>query len=176
MVLKFLSVPVHNLLILLLNYQPNIMSTGKSTYKAMAKEAISALKDRTGSSLLAIKSYISSKYSDLTLRPHYLRAALKKGVTDGAFVMVKASYKLSAAAKKSAPKKKAVPKKTAPKKAAAVKPKKAAAKKTSPKKAAVKKTTPKKAVAKKTAPKKASPKKTTPKKAVAKKTAVAKNK
>jgi histone H1/5 len=49
-----------------------------------------------------------------------LRAALKKGVTEGTLVMVKASYKLSAEAKKPAPKPKA-------KKAAAPKEKKAAA-------------------------------------------------
>ena len=135
------------------------------TYSAMAKEAISALKDRTGSSLQAIKSYIASKYPDNTLQAHYLRAALKKGVAAEDFIMVKASYKLSAAAKKAAaPKKKAVPKKAAAKKTV---PKKAAAKKTAPKKAAAKKpaakkvgTKPKKAAAKKTAPKKkAAPKK-----------------
>ena len=125
------------------------------TYSAMAKEAISALKDRTGSSLQAIKSYIASKYPDNTLQAHYLRAALKKGVAAEDFIMVKASYKLSAAAKKAAaPKKKAVPKKAAAKKTV---PKKAAAKKPAAKKVGTK---PKKAAAKKTAPKKkAAPKK-----------------
>ena len=125
------------------------------TYSAMAKEAISALKDRTGSSLQAIKSYIASKYPDNTLQAHYLRAALKKGVAAEDFIMVKASYKLSAAAKKAAaPKKKAVPKKAAAKKTV---PKKAAAKKPAAKKGGTK---PKKAAAKKTAPKKkAAPKK-----------------
>ena len=125
------------------------MST-KPTNSAMAKEAISALKDRTGSSLAAIKSYIATKYPEHTLQPHFLRAALKKGVADGTFVMVKASYKLSAAAKKPAPKKKATAAAKPAAKAAA--PKKAAAKKTAPKKAASK---PKKAASK---PKKAASK------------------
>ena len=125
------------------------MST-KPTNSAMAKEAISALKDRTGSSLAAIKSYIATKYPEHTLQPHFLRAALKKGVADGTFVMVKASYKLSAAAKKPAPKKKATAAAKPAAKAAA--PKKAAAKKTAPKKAATK---PKKAASK---PKKAASK------------------
>jgi histone H1/5 len=125
------------------------MST-KPTNSAMAKEAISALKDRTGSSLAAIKSYIATKYPEHTLQPHFLRAALKKGVADGTFVMVKASYKLSAAAKKPAPKKKAAAAAKPAAKAAA--PKKAAAKKTAPKKAATK---PKKAASK---PKKAASK------------------
>ena len=130
------------------------MST-KPTNSAMAKEAISALKDRTGSSLAAIKSYIATKYPEHTLQPHFLRAALKKGVADGTFVMVKASYKLSAAAKKPAPKKKATAAAKPAAKAAA--PKKAAAKKTAPKKAATKKaaTKPKKAASK---PKKAASK------------------
>lgn len=56
--------------------------------------------------------------SQVTIKKHILRAALKKGVTEGTLVQVKASYKLSAEAKKPAPK---------PKKAAAPKEKKAAA-------------------------------------------------
>ena len=40
----------------------------KPTYGALLVEAISALKDRTGSSLQAIKSYISSKYPDFNFQ------------------------------------------------------------------------------------------------------------
>jgi linker histone H1 and H5 family len=67
--------------------------------------------------------------SQQTIKKHILRAALKKGVTEGTLVQVKASFKLSAEAKKPAPK----PKKKAAapkvKKAAAPKEKKASTKK-----------------------------------------------
>jgi len=58
------------------------------------------------------------------IKKHVLSAALKKGVADGTLVQVKASYKLSAEAKKKKPaaKKKAAPKKkVAPKKKTATK-------------------------------------------------------
>ena len=83
------------------------MSTpAKKTYFDMAKEAIAALKERTGSSSQAIKAYIVSKYPACDFKQHLLRATLKKAVTAEKFIMVKASYKLSAAEKKP-PKKKA---------------------------------------------------------------------
>ena len=56
----------------------------------MAKEAIAALKDRTGSSNQAIKAYITSKYPNANFQQHLLRTALKKAATSGKFVMVKA--------------------------------------------------------------------------------------
>ena len=62
----------------------------------MAKAAILALKDRTGSSLQAIKKYIETELkADFT--PHLLRKALKTGVDKGKLIMVKGSYKLAAA-------------------------------------------------------------------------------
>jgi hypothetical protein len=148
----------------------------KKSYFDMAKEAIGALKERTGSSSQAIKAYIASKYPACNFQQHLLRAALKKATTAGKFVMVKASYKLSAVEKK--PPKKKVVKKVVAKKPAAKKaaPKKAAAKKAAPKKAGAKKAAaPKKAAAKKAAPKKAgakpAKKAAAPKKAAAKKAA-----
>jgi hypothetical protein len=47
------------------------------------------------------------------VKKHVMKAALKKGVETGTLVPVKASYKLSADAKKAAPKAKAAPKKKA---------------------------------------------------------------
>merc|ERR1712194_578683 len=89
------------------------------------------LKERTGSSRQAIKKYLAANEKK-EIKNHFLNAALKKGVTDGKLVMVKASYKVSADTKK------ALTKKAAPKKkAAAPKKKKATAtKKTATKKKA----------------------------------------
>jgi hypothetical protein len=41
------------------------MSVPKKTYFDMAKEAIMAIKDRTGSSSQAIKTYITATYPDV---------------------------------------------------------------------------------------------------------------
>merc|ERR1711936_1562180 len=104
----------------------------------MVVAAIKALKERTGSSLAAIKKYIAANYKvDIVKLAPFIRKALKKGVESKQLVMVKASYKLSKEAKvEKKPKKKVVKKKKpAAKKPAAKKP---AAKK-SPKKAAAKK-------------------------------------
>mmetsp|Transcript_16802 Transcript_16802/g.63972 ORF Transcript_16802/g.63972 Transcript_16802/m.63972 type:complete len:129 (-) Transcript_16802:407-793(-) len=121
------------------------------TYYEMAKAAILSLKERTGSSTQAIKSYIEANF-DVDFKPHLLRSALKKAVDDERLLKVKASYKLSPAEKKpvKAPK---------PKAAAAKKP---AAKKTTKKPAKKKTTTKKKAAPKKTT-KKTTKKKTTKK-------------
>ena len=73
--------------------------SAKKTYFQMVKEAIIALKDRTGSSPQAIKAWIMSNYPQLTFAQHNLRFALKKGVSDGKLVKTKNSFKLSAAAK-----------------------------------------------------------------------------
>ena len=98
----------------------------KKSYFELAKEAIAALKERTGSSPQAIKAYITSNHSSIKFAQHLLRAALNKGVETGKFVKVKASFKLAASEKK-APAKKAAPaapaavvKKAPAKKAAAV--------------------------------------------------------
>uniref|UniRef100_A0A7S2Y1F8 H15 domain-containing protein n=1 Tax=Fibrocapsa japonica TaxID=94617 RepID=A0A7S2Y1F8_9STRA len=135
------------------------------SYYDMAKAAILALKDRTGSSLPAIKAYITANYPSVKFLPHALRAALKKAVEAGKLIKVKASYKLSADEKK--PKK--VAKKKVVKKKAPKKPKKKVVKKKAPKKKAPKK---KAASKKKAAPKKkAATKKKTGAKKVAKKVA-----
>ncbi|CAM9965098.1 unnamed protein product [Discosporangium mesarthrocarpum] len=123
------------------------------TYSEMVVEALLALKERTGSSIQAIKKHMTATHKDLNFTPHQLRIALRKGVESGKLMKIKSSYKLSPEAKTAAmkPVKPAAPKKIAPKKAA---PKKPVAKSATPKKAAPKKMTAKPTV-KKTAPKKA---------------------
>ena len=85
----------------------------------MAAEAISSLKDRTGSSRQKIRDTIIASNPKLNFQSHYLNAALKKAVEGGKLVQVKASYKLAAKAK-AAPKKAAPKKKPAAKKATKV--------------------------------------------------------
>merc|ERR1712098_884330 len=123
-------------------------------YATMVQEAIKDLKDRTGSSTVAISKWVESKYTLPDTFKKSLSTALKKMTEDGKLVKVKASYKLGAALK-AAPKKKVVKKKpaTATKKKPAAK---------------VTKKKPKKVVKK---PKKAAPKKktTAPKKKIVKK-------
>lgn len=112
----------------------------------MVHGAIKGLKERGGSSLIAIKKYIAANYKvDVEKLAPFIKKALKTGVTSGALVQTKGkgasgSFKLPSAAAK--PAKKVV--KTPKKKPATAKP---AAKKT-PKKAAAKKTTDKKKTAK----------------------------
>ncbi|XBJ03596.1 hypothetical protein VPH35_022711 [Triticum aestivum] len=109
------------------------------TYFEMIKEAIAALKDRTGSSSVAIAKFIEEKHGK-ALPANFkkmLSVQLRSSAAKGKLVKVKASYKLSDAAKKDSPKPKAKP--AAPKAAAkpakdAAKPKKKASAK--PKKAA----------------------------------------
>ncbi|KAM0925666.1 hypothetical protein ACQ4PT_004055 [Festuca glaucescens] len=99
------------------------------TYFEMIKEAIAALKDRTGSSSVAIAKYIEEKHGK-SLPPNFkkmLSVQLRSSAAKGKLVKVKASYKLSDAAKKDLPK--AKPAKAAAKPAKdAAKPKKVAAK------------------------------------------------
>merc|ERR1711957_912712 len=71
----------------------------------LVKECLLALKDRTGSSIPAMNKWIEAEKKK-TIKKHVLRSALKNGVDKGLLVPVKASYKLSAEAKKPAPKKK----------------------------------------------------------------------
>jgi histone H1/5 len=97
----------------------------------MIKEAISALKERTGSSAHAIAKYMGGKYG-ASLPANYkkmLSIQLRGFAAKGKLVKVKASYKLSDAAKRDSPKAKPAAAKSAPKpaKAAATKPKKDAA-------------------------------------------------
>ena len=121
-------------------------------YSVMIAAAITALKDRTGSSRQAILKYICANYKvDAAKAAVQVRMALKRGVAKGALKMARASgkgagcYKVVKVEKPKAAKK--------PKKPKAKKPKKA---KKAAKKPAAKK--PKKA-AKKPAAKKAAPKK-----------------
>jgi histone H1/5 len=97
----------------------------KKSYLELAKEAIAALKERTGSSPQAIKAYITSNHPSIKFAQHLLRTALNKGVETGKFIKVKASFKLAASEKK-APKKVVVAP-TVVKKATPAAPKKAKA-------------------------------------------------
>merc|ERR1712050_375085 len=146
-------------------------------YSVMIAAAITALKDRTGSSRQAILKYICANYKvDAAKAAVQVRLALKRGVAKGALKMARASgkgagsYKVVKVEKPKKAKKPKKPKAKKPKKAkkpakkAAKKPKKAAkkpaAKKAAkkPAKKAAKKPAAKKA-AKKPAAKKAAPKK-----------------
>uniref|UniRef100_A0A453CLG5 H15 domain-containing protein n=4 Tax=Triticinae TaxID=1648030 RepID=A0A453CLG5_AEGTS len=115
--------------------KPKAAAAGAShpTYFEMIKEAIAALKDRTGSSSVAIAKYIEEKHGK-ALPANFkkmLSVQLRASAAKGKLVKVKASYKLSDAAKKDAPKAKATakPAKDAAKakKTVAAKPKKTAA-------------------------------------------------
>merc|ERR1712214_137691 len=115
-------------------------------YSVMIAAAITALKDRTGSSRAAIlKHIVANNKVDAAKAATQVRLALKRGVAKGALKMASAkgknagSYKLV-------------------KRPAAKKAKKPAAKKAA-KKPAAKKAAPKKKPAAKKAPKKAAPKK-----------------
>ena len=69
----------------------------KKTMTEMVHEAIKALKDRTGSSQIAIQKYILGTWpqdENNTFRSR-LSQALKKGIKGGHFAKVKASFKIS---------------------------------------------------------------------------------
>ena len=146
-------------------------------YIDMIKAAITALKERTGSSRQAIVKYIKTNYKVVDNCDVHVKLALKRGVTAGVLSQPKGtgasgSFKV---VKKEEPKKKPA-KKPAAKKPAAKKPtaKKPAAKKSTPKKKAAAKKKPssaKKAVKKPAAKK---PAKKPAKKAAAKKPAAKK--
>jgi histone H1/5 len=86
------------------------MSTAaKKSYFELAKEAIAALKERTGSSAQAIKAHIVANHPTIKFAQHLLRAALNKGSETGKFVKVKASFKLAADEKKKPAVKKVAP-------------------------------------------------------------------
>merc|ERR1712115_255357 len=132
-------------------------------YSVMIAAAITALKDRTGSSRAAIlKHIVANNKVDAAKAATQVRLALKRGVAKGALKMASAkgknagSYKLVKVEKPKKVKKPAA-KKAAKKPAAKKVAKKPAAKKA--KKPAAKKAAPKKKPAAKKAPKKAAPKK-----------------
>ncbi|XP_062510548.1 histone H1-delta-like [Corticium candelabrum] len=98
------------------------------TYIQMITAAITALKDRSGSSRQAILKYIKGNYKNLTNPEVHLKMALKRGVTSGKLVHSKGigasgSFKLAQKATTTVkrPAVKSRPKKTAT--AAAKKPK-----------------------------------------------------
>lgn len=140
-------------------------------YLDMAVAAVAALKERKGSSKIAIGKFIAANYKlGGDLNNNALKGAVKTGVVKGILLQVKGtgaagSFKLAA---KKVEKK---PKKPAAKKPAAKKAKKPAAKAAAKKKtvASKKKPTPKKA-AKSPAKKKKTPSKKSPKKATKKAT------
>ena len=143
-------------------------------YIEMIVAAVTALKERSGSSRQAILKYVITNYNvDEGKCKGPLKNALRRGVKDGAIMQTKGigasgSFKIVAKAKPAKPAKKAAAKKPAAKKT----PKKAAAKKVK-RKPAAKKVTKKKPAAKKPAakkvPKKKPAKKTPKKKAGSKK-------
>ena len=147
-------------------------------YAEMIVTAITTLKERNGSSGIAIKKYIKANFAVKDNADVFIRGGLKKGVEKGTLTQVKGngasgSFKVTKVEK---PKKVKTPKKPAAKKPAAKKVVKKAAKKATPKKKAAakkpaaKKATPKKkpAVKKATPKKKAAAKKKTPAKKAAK--------
>jgi histone H1/5 len=115
------------------------------TYKEGIIKAITDLKDRTGSSLIAIKKHIQATFpAEKKWANGTFLLTLNKMVAAGQLTKDKASYKLAADFKKS------LVKKSAPKKAA-TKPAGEAKKKAAPKKAAKPAAAAKKAVPKKKA-------------------------
>merc|ERR1712098_77119 len=148
-------------------------------YAVIVEAAITALKEKKGSSRVAILKYVLANYKvgDEKKAANRVRIAIKKSLASGALtqakdgnngkikVAEKKAAKKPAAAKKTTPKKKAAP----PKKRAAATKKKVTATKT--KKAATPKKAAKKPAAKKATPKKAAkkPMKKTPTKKAAKK-------
>merc|ERR1711881_376479 len=117
-------------------------------YSVMIAAAITALKDRTGSSRQAILKYICANYKvDASKAGQHLRMALKAGIKKGSLKMAKESgkgagcFKLVKVEKPKKAKKAVKPKKPAakkPAKKAPAKAKKPAAKKPAAKKAAKK--------------------------------------
>merc|ERR1711881_102079 len=117
-------------------------------YSVMIAAAITALKDRTGSSRQAILKYVCANYKvDAAKAGQHLRMALKAGIKKGTLKMAKESgkgagcFKLVKVEKPKKAKKAVKPKKPAAKKAAKKAPakaKKPAAKKPAAKKAAKK--------------------------------------
>ena len=96
----------------------------------MVVAAITALKERNGSSLAAIKKYMAANYKcDVAKLAPFIRKFLKKAVEDGKLKQIRASYKVDKTKiekPKKPAKKAAKPKKAkSPKKKAAAKPKKA---------------------------------------------------
>jgi len=101
----------------------------------MVRAAIVSLKDRKGSSLMAIKKYIQANYKvDMVVIAPFIRRYLKKAVADGGLKQASGTgasgrFRIGKAAKKAAPKKKKAKKAKKPKAKKAKKAKKPKAKK-----------------------------------------------
>merc|ERR1712027_9502 len=122
----------------------------------MVKASVTALKERNGSFLPAIKKYIAANYKvDMVKLNRFVNKSLKNLAEKGELTKVKGSYKLAKAKEEKKPKakkpaaKKPAAKKATPKKKTAAKPKAASKPKAPSKKAAKKTTAPKKSPAKK---------------------------
>merc|ERR1711890_186029 len=156
--------------------KPAAAKSGNPSSSVMVKAAIEGLKERKGSSLVAIKKYIATNYKiDPSKHSHFIKKALTSGVEKKTIVQTKGtgasgSFKLAKVEVKK-PAKKVVKAKT-PKKPAskAKKAKLSAAKKATPKKK-VEKSKSSKASAKTKKTKKPAPKKAAPAKKPAKKAA-----
>merc|ERR1712119_159054 len=159
--------------------KPAAAKSGNPTSSVMVKAAIEGLKERKGSSLVAIKKYIATNYKiDPSKHSHFIKKALTSGVEKKTIVQTQGtgasgSFKLAKVEVKK-PAKKAVkaktPKKPASKAKKTTKAKPSAAKKATPKKKVEKsKSSKPSAKTKKPAPKKAAPAKKPAKKAAPKK-------
>ena len=141
-------------------------------YAEMIATAITTLKERNGSSGIAIKKYIKANFAVKDNADVFIRGGLKKGVEKGTLTQVKGngasgSFKVTKVEKPKKVKKPAAKKPAAKKPVAKKATKKPAAKKATPKKKTAAKPAAKKATPKK---KKAAPKKKTPAMKPAKKT------
>jgi hypothetical protein len=72
---------------------------GEKSYYDMICEAILALKDRGGTSSIALTNYITNN-NDIDFKSHVFRGALKKHTEAGRLIRIKNSYKLSPEEKK----------------------------------------------------------------------------
>merc|ERR1712154_3642 len=146
--------------------KPAAAKSGNPSSSVMVKAAIEGLKERKGSSLVAIKKYIATNYKiDPSKHSHFIKKALTSGVEKKTIVQTKGtgasgSFKLA----------KVEVKKPASKAKKTTNAKPSAAKKATPKKKVEKsKSSKPSAKTKKPAPKKAAPAKKPAKKAAPKK-------
>jgi len=70
------------------------------SYKVKIVSAIQDLKDRSGSSAIAIKKHIMTSNPEMNWMNSVFLTTLKKSVTDGDFIQIKNSYKLTPEYKK----------------------------------------------------------------------------
>ena len=81
-------------------YTPKKNNSGKISYLEMTHEAIATLKDRTGSSAIAIQKWVKANYPDkVTAKPdifkNLMNKAIKQGLKEKRFIQIKASYKIN---------------------------------------------------------------------------------